>query len=99
MKNIRPTGEVLARQPRQQDGADELAAAPRSAPTKDRPYASTVEIEQVCAEARAESGPKWYAARSTGPNIVIRIMLSTWEPPIGIEPMTYAFARGLLPLQ
>jgi hypothetical protein len=30
----------------------------RCAPTKDRPYTSTVEIEQVCAEALAKSGPK-----------------------------------------
>jgi hypothetical protein len=28
--------------------------------------------------------------RSTGPNVSVRIMLSNWEPPIGIEPMTYA---------
>ena len=28
--------------------------------------------------------------RSTEPNVSVRIMLSSWEPPIGIEPMTYA---------
>jgi hypothetical protein len=33
------------------------------------------------------------ATRSTEPNASVRIMLSTWEPPIGIEPMTYAL-RG-----
>jgi hypothetical protein len=38
------------------NGADELAAA--RADKKDRPYASTVEIDQVCAEARAKSRPK-----------------------------------------
>jgi hypothetical protein len=59
MRNIRPAGEVLARQPRQQDGADELAAARTvRACKKDRPYASMVEIERVCAESRAKSGPK-----------------------------------------
>ena len=31
--------------------------------------------------------------RSTGLNFSVRIMLSSWEPPIGIEPMTYAL-RG-----
>ena len=31
--------------------------------------------------------------RSTGVIISVRIMLSSWEPPIGIEPMTYAL-RG-----
>jgi hypothetical protein len=33
------------------------------------------------------------ATRSTEPNASVRIMLSSWEPPIGIEPMTYAL-RG-----
>jgi hypothetical protein len=28
--------------------------------------------------------------RSTEPKSIVRIMLSSWEPPIGIEPMTYA---------
>jgi hypothetical protein len=28
--------------------------------------------------------------RSTGVAVGVRIMLSSWEPPIGIEPMTYA---------
>jgi hypothetical protein len=28
--------------------------------------------------------------RSTGVIVCVRIMLSSWEPPIGIEPMTYA---------
>ena len=28
--------------------------------------------------------------RSTEPNASVRIKLSSWEPPIGIEPMTYA---------
>jgi hypothetical protein len=31
--------------------------------------------------------------RSTEPNISVRIKMSSWEPPIGIEPMTYAL-RG-----
>jgi hypothetical protein len=58
MKNIRPASEVL-RQPRQQDGAEELAAATAvRACMKDRPSASTAEIEQVRAEAQAKSGPK-----------------------------------------
>jgi hypothetical protein len=34
------------------------------------------------------------ATRSTEPDDAVRIMLSTWEPPIGIEPMTYAL-RGI----
>jgi hypothetical protein len=28
--------------------------------------------------------------RSTEPDEAVRIILSSWEPPIGIEPMTYA---------
>ena len=57
MKNIRPAGEVLARKPRQQDGADELAAAQAvRAYKKDHPYASTGEIEQVRAEGGRNSG-------------------------------------------
>ena len=31
--------------------------------------------------------------RSTRPNVSVRITLTSWEPPIGIEPMTYAL-RG-----
>jgi hypothetical protein len=33
--------------------------------------------------------------RSTESNASVRIMLSSWEPPIGIEPMTYALRGGL----
>jgi len=35
--------------------------------------------------------------RSTEPDEAVRIILSSWEPPIGIEPMTYALrvARDL----
>jgi hypothetical protein len=34
------------------------------------------------------------ATRSTEPNASVRIMLPTWEPPIGIEPMTYALREA-----
>ena len=33
--------------------------------------------------------------RSTRVVVGVRIMLSSWEPPIGIEPMTYALRGGL----
>ena len=32
---------------------------------------------------------------STTVIVSVRIMLSSWEPPIGIEPMTYALRGGL----
>jgi hypothetical protein len=35
--------------------------------------------------------------RSTAVIVSVRIMLSSWEPPIGIEPMTYALRGGLEP--
>jgi hypothetical protein len=35
--------------------------------------------------------------RSTEVIVSVRIMLSSWEPPIGIEPMTYALRGGLKP--
>ncbi len=37
------------------------------------------------------------STRSTGPNVSVRIMLSSWEPPTGIESMTYALREACSP--
>jgi hypothetical protein len=59
MRNIGPGGEVLARQPKQDDGTADIAVARAvHAYKKQHPYASAVELDEVRAKARAKQGAK-----------------------------------------
>jgi TrwC relaxase len=59
MRNIGPGGEVLARQPKQDDGTADIAVARAvHAYKKQHPYASAVELDEVRAKARAKQGSK-----------------------------------------
>ena len=57
MENIGPGGQVLVRQPKQDDGAADIAVARAvHAYKKQHPYASAVELDDVRARARAKQG-------------------------------------------
>jgi TrwC relaxase len=59
MRNIRPGREVLARQPKQDDGTADIAVARAvHAYKKQHPYASAIELDEVRARARAKQGAK-----------------------------------------
>ena len=54
MKNIGPGGQVLVKQPKQDDGTADIAVARAvHAYKKQHPYASAVELDEVRAKARA----------------------------------------------